>query len=299
MLDIALDDERIAALATSIRSGEAVDLRASAPIRPFLLAALLDSERAFGERPALVVAADDVGARDLAADLGAYLAPRRVRYYPSRGTGYESHLAPPPHLVGLRIAALDALTNPSDEQPATGSPRSSSPPPSPSPRPSPTPRCARRASPSIAARRSTSATSPTLLVEAGYERVEQVDERGQFAIRGGILDVFPATEERAARLELFGDEIESMRWFSTFTQRSLGEAERRRARRPRPSWRSSTASRPRSPSERAAEEARRRRAAAGRVASAAPLDLIARRDARSCSPPPRRSRPRFATTGRT
>ena len=64
-----------------------------------------------------------------------------------------------------------------------------------------------------------------LLVEAGYERTEQVEERGQFAIRGGILDVFPATEERAARLELFGDEIESIRWFSTFTQRSLGEAD--------------------------------------------------------------------------
>ena len=64
------------------------------------------------------------------------------------------------------------------------------------------------------------------LVAAGYERVEQVEERGQFAVRGGILDVFPATEERAVRIELFGDEVESMRWFSTFTQRSLGEAER-------------------------------------------------------------------------
>ena len=65
-----------------------------------------------------------------------------------------------------------------------------------------------------------------LLVAAGYERVDQVEERGQFAVRGGILDVYPATEERAVRVELFGDEIESLRWFSTFTQRSLGEAER-------------------------------------------------------------------------
>ena len=64
------------------------------------------------------------------------------------------------------------------------------------------------------------------LVEAGYERTDQVEERGQFAVRGGILDVFGATEDRAARLELFGDEIESIRWFSTFTQRSLGEADR-------------------------------------------------------------------------
>src|SRR5262249_22187238 len=65
-----------------------------------------------------------------------------------------------------------------------------------------------------------------LLVDAGYERAEQVEERGQFAIRGGILDVFPATEERACRVELFGDEIESLGWFSTCAQRSLGEAER-------------------------------------------------------------------------
>ena len=63
------------------------------------------------------------------------------------------------------------------------------------------------------------------LVAAGYERIDQVEDRGQFAIRGGLLDVFPATEDRAVRVDLFGDEIESLRWFSTFTQRSLGDAE--------------------------------------------------------------------------
>ncbi|MBV9467398.1 MAG: transcription-repair coupling factor, partial [Solirubrobacterales bacterium] len=63
------------------------------------------------------------------------------------------------------------------------------------------------------------------LVAAGYERVDQVEDRGSFAIRGGLLDVFPATEDRAVRVDLFGDQIESLRWFSTFTQRSLGEAE--------------------------------------------------------------------------
>jgi transcription-repair coupling factor (superfamily II helicase) len=65
----------------------------------------------------------------------------------------------------------------------------------------------------------------TELVAAGYERVEQVEDRGQFAVRGGLLDVYPATEERAVRVDLFDDEIESLRWFSTFTQRSLGEAQ--------------------------------------------------------------------------
>ena len=65
--------------------------------------------RAGRGRPAVVVAGDDRQARDLAADLRAWLRPRPVRFYPSRGVAYESHLAPPPHLVGLRVAALDAL----------------------------------------------------------------------------------------------------------------------------------------------------------------------------------------------
>ena len=63
------------------------------------------------------------------------------------------------------------------------------------------------------------------LVAAGYERVDQVDDRGQFAIRGGILDLYPATEDRAVRIDLFDIEVESIRFFSTFTQRSLGDTE--------------------------------------------------------------------------
>jgi transcription-repair coupling factor (superfamily II helicase) len=62
-------------------------------------------------------------------------------------------------------------------------------------------------------------------VAAGYERVDQVDDRGQFAVRGGILDLYPATEDRAVRIDLFDIEVESIRFFSTFTQRSLGETE--------------------------------------------------------------------------
>src|ERR1700756_218100 len=80
----------------------------SQSLRPYLIAALLDREP---NRPAIVVAGDDRAARDLAGGLRAWLNPRPVRYYPSRGVSYESHLAPPPHLVGLRIAALDALVD--------------------------------------------------------------------------------------------------------------------------------------------------------------------------------------------
>src|SRR5580693_9303982 len=81
----------------------------SATLRPYAIAALADIGPVESARPTLVVVGDDRAARDMAADLRAWLAPRRVRYYPSRGVAYESHLAPPPHLVGLRVAALDAL----------------------------------------------------------------------------------------------------------------------------------------------------------------------------------------------
>src|SRR5271166_6322863 len=81
----------------------------SAALRPYMIAAVADVDESARARPTLVVVGDDRAARDLAADLRAWLAPRRVRYYPSRGVTYESHLAPPPHLVGLRVAALDSL----------------------------------------------------------------------------------------------------------------------------------------------------------------------------------------------
>src|SRR5262245_6603473 len=63
------------------------------------------------------------------------------------------------------------------------------------------------------------------LAFAGYERVERVEERGQFAVRGGLVDVFPTTGREPLRIELFGDEIEAIRAFSPFTQRALREVD--------------------------------------------------------------------------
>jgi transcription-repair coupling factor (superfamily II helicase) len=224
LLDIAHEDPSFAALAAAAgepgRAGGPIEVHASSGIRPYLLAALAEAEPGLAGRPLLLVAADDRGARDLARELSAYLAPRRVRLYPSRGTGYESHLAPPPHLVGLRIAALDALASGNGEAPVVVA-----------------------SAVALAERVPDASLRPggftlhlgeevelaevaELLVAAGYERVDQVTDRGQFAVRGGILDVFGATGDQAARIELFGDEIDAIRHFSTFTQRSLGDAER-------------------------------------------------------------------------
>jgi transcription-repair coupling factor (superfamily II helicase) len=209
LLDHADEDHQTAALARE--GGRAF---VSHALRPYLVAALLDREP---DTPAIVVAGDDRAARDLAGALRAWLAPRTVRYYPSRGVTYESHLAPPPHLVGLRIAALDALLSGENAVVVVSAVALSEKVPDPSLRP----------------HGFTLKTGELLdldevaadLVAAGYERVEQVEDRGQFAIRGGLLDVFGATEDRAVRVDLFGDEIESLRWFSTFTQRSLEDAE--------------------------------------------------------------------------
>jgi transcription-repair coupling factor (superfamily II helicase) len=189
----------------------------SQSLRPYLLAALLDRDPT---TPVIVVAGDDRAARDLAAGLKTWLEPRPVRYYPSRGVTYESHLTPPPHLVGLRIAALDALVDSGDGQApivVVSAVALSEKVPDPALRPH-----------GFTLREGDLLDLDETaldLVAAGYERVDQVEDRGQFAIRGGLLDVFPATEDRAVRVDLFGDEIESLRWFSTFTQRSLGDAE--------------------------------------------------------------------------
>jgi transcription-repair coupling factor (superfamily II helicase) len=208
-----------AALTLARDGGEAF---VSSSLRPYLIAALADVDEQ-RDRAQLIVVADDRAARDLAADLRAWLAPRRVRYYPSRGVTYESHLVPPAHLVGLRIAALDSLLEDEQQQDSEHG------------RPvvvvSAVALSEKVPDPALRPRSFTLRTGELLdldecaaeLVAAGYERVDQVEERGQFALRGGLLDVFAATEERAVRVDMFDVEIESLRWFSTFTQRSLDE----------------------------------------------------------------------------
>ena len=59
------------------------------------------------------------------------------------------------------------------------------------------------------------------LVALGYERNYQVETEGQFSLRGGIIDIFPMTEENPVRIELWGDDVDSIRLFDVSTQRSL------------------------------------------------------------------------------
>ena len=63
------------------------------------------------------------------------------------------------------------------------------------------------------------------LVMLGYENVTQVEHPGEFAVRGGIVDIFPLTEEHPIRMELWGDEIDSLRYFDVATQKSIDSVE--------------------------------------------------------------------------
>jgi transcription-repair coupling factor (superfamily II helicase) len=181
--------------------------RVSEPALPLVVSALHEE---LG-RPLVVLVPEDADARDIAEAAGWFLGDDRVALLPSRGVSWSSGLEPPPHLVGERARALDVL--------AAGGLVSASaaalaePLPPPEARPEPL-----RLQPGDD--RGIDALAEHLGL-AGYERVDQAQERGQFALRGGIVDVYPTTGREPLRIELFGDEVESIRVFSPFTQRTL------------------------------------------------------------------------------
>src|SRR3954447_18911412 len=221
LLTYAHDDAGFGALSRAAANGGGEPERAfvSQSLRPYLVAALVDDQP---DRPALIVTGDDRSARDLAADLRAFLRPREVRLYPARGVRYESQLAPPPHLVGLRVAALESLAAAPPADGAAVVVASAAALAEKVPDPELRPHGFAIEKGGVVDLEETALQ----LTACGYERVDQVEDRGQFAIRGDILDVYPATEERAVRCELFDIEVERLTFFSTFTQRSLEEADR-------------------------------------------------------------------------
>ena len=181
--------------------------RVSEPTLPLVVAALHEQL----ERGLTLLVPEDADARDLAEAAGWYLGADRVALLPSRGVRWDSGLEPPPHLVGERARALDVLAQggfvvASATAVAEGMPPEDA-------RPAPL-RIAPGEEPGIDG-------LAEALARCGYERVERAEERGQFAVRGGLIDVFPTTGREPLRVELFGDEIEQVRAFSPFTQRAL------------------------------------------------------------------------------
>jgi transcription-repair coupling factor (superfamily II helicase) len=185
--------------------------RVSEPALPLLLAALHEEL----DRSLVVLVPEDADARDLAEAVAWFVGDERVALLPSRGVQWGSGLDPAPHLVGERARALDVL--------AAGGLVCASAAALAEPLP---PARLRPDSIRIAPGEELSLEqlSETLAL-AGYERVERADERGQFAVRGGLVDVFPTTGREPLRIEFWGDEIEQMRAFSPFTQRALHPVE--------------------------------------------------------------------------
>lgn len=223
LLDAVVRDPALAEAVKAATDGHRmhVDLVGPPAARPFAVAALA---REAG-RPVLAVTATGREAEDLAAALRTLLDPDTVVEYPSWETLPHERLSPRSDTVGRRLAVLRRLAHPTRDDPATGpvsvvvSPIRSV--------LQPQVKGLGELEP-VALRSGGSADLNEVtekLAAAAYARVELVEKRGEFAVRGGILDVFPPTEEHPLRLEFWGDEIEEIRYFKVADQRSLEVAE--------------------------------------------------------------------------
>jgi len=197
-----------------------LELTGPMALRPFLVAGLVNAGRTV-----LAVTATSREAEDLVAELGDLVEPARVGYYPSWETLPHERLSPRSDTVGRRLAVLRRLRHPGDD-PASGPL-------------------------SVVVAPVRSILQPQVrglgdlepvelevgrpaeledvvrrLVDAAYTRVDLVEKRGEFAVRGGIVDVFPPTEEHPLRVEFWGDDVEEIRSFAVADQRTLDKVDR-------------------------------------------------------------------------
>ena len=206
------------------------DLVAPPALRPILIAALAalsgggaSASGAGQPRFLLAITATAREAEDLASALNSLLPdPHAAEYFPAWETLPHERLSPRSDTSGRRLAVLRRLVSPDYGDPRSGPLQ-------------------------VVVTPIRSVLQPlvgglgqlepvrldqgkqadledvvTRLVEIGYDRVDLVTNRGEIAVRGGILDVFPPTEEHPRRVEFFGSEIEEIRPFRAADQRSLG-----------------------------------------------------------------------------
>ncbi|CCA56212.1 Transcription-repair coupling factor [Streptomyces venezuelae ATCC 10712] len=223
LLDVVVKDAALAEAVKAAADGNRphVDLVGPAAARPFAVAALARDSG----RPVLAVTATGREAEDLAAALRSLLDPDTVVEYPSWETLPHERLSPRSDTVGRRLAVLRRLAHPRDDDPAAG-PVSVVVAPI---RSVLQPQVKGLGDLEPVALRSGQTADLNEIVEglaaAAYARVELVEKRGEFAVRGGILDVFPPTEEHPLRIEFWGDDVEEIRYFKVADQRSLEVAE--------------------------------------------------------------------------
>ncbi|GAA4096770.1 transcription-repair coupling factor [Nonomuraea soli] len=212
LLDLVSADQK---LAGALSSEGDVALIAPAPMRPFAVGALA------GRRTVLAVTATGREAEDLAAALSSLIDPVTVAVFPAWETLPHERLSPRSDTVGQRLAVLRRLAHPIEGDLSAG--------------PLQVVVAPVRALlqpivkglgdlEPIRLRAGDDADLDevvTRLVDNGYHRVDMVEKRGEVAVRGGLLDVFPPTEEHPLRLEFWGDTVEEIRWFKVADQRSL------------------------------------------------------------------------------
>ncbi|MGH3980157.1 MAG: transcription-repair coupling factor, partial [Pseudonocardiaceae bacterium] len=195
-----------------------VDLTAPPALRPFLAAALAaDSERNGAGKPVLLVTATSREADDLAASLRCLLPPDQVEVFPAWETLPHERLSPRADTVGRRLAVLRRLAHPEEDGPlqvVVATVRSLIQP-------------MVRGLGEIAPVRLRVGDEHDFdgvlarLADLAYSRVDMVDRRGEFAVSGGIVDVFPPTADHPLRVEFWGDEVAEIRSFAVADQRSL------------------------------------------------------------------------------
>ncbi|MCC3295328.1 transcription-repair coupling factor [Arthrobacter sp. zg-Y411] len=199
------------------------DLQIGAPqgMRAALLAEVVDGLAASGTgngAPPVVLAVTATGreAEDLAAALRSYLPLAGIEEFPSWETLPHERLSPRSDTVGRRLSVLRRLAHPDTSpvqivvapvravvQPLVAGLGELKP-----------------VSLKVGQEQSFDSVV-SALAEAAYARVDMVSHRGEFAVRGGILDVFPPTDDHPIRIDFFGDEVDSMRWFAVADQRTL------------------------------------------------------------------------------
>ncbi|MEV7806618.1 transcription-repair coupling factor [Microbispora sp. NPDC088329] len=221
LLDLVSAEPRLAAAldAAGQAAHPGAELVAPPALRPFAVAALSRV------RPVLAVTATAREAEDLAAALTSLVDENAVAVFPAWETLPHERLSPRSDTVGQRLAVLRRLAHPVEGDPAAGPLRVVVAP------------VRSLLQPIVAGlgdlapvrlRAGDDADLDDVvarLVENGYHRVDMVEKRGEVAVRGGLLDVFPPTEEHPLRLEFWGDTIEEIRWFKVADQRSLEVAQ--------------------------------------------------------------------------
>ncbi len=216
---LATSDPELGALTAASRNLRptgvpALVVEGPAALRPFLAAALAD-----GGRTVLAVTATDREAEDLAAAAGDLIGCDAVAVLPSWETLPHERLSPRSDTVGCRLSIFRSLADPTTApRLVVAAARSLIQPIAPG---------LGRLEPVTLRVGDTHDFDGLLvrLVELAYTRVEMVTARGEFAVRGGIVDIFPPTAEHPVRVEFWGDEVSELRSFAVADQRSVAPVE--------------------------------------------------------------------------